>query len=155
MIYNDPFVERWWSWMDFSWFLKHLATLSPFPLCKGLIQQKLCGHRTWPMVFEWHLMTTDMSGEELLQILERESSDASLGLYFERHKTHKVGLSWESWRDIDESYDMEVLEGPLALCETSLPTEFSLGGFPHPKFSRGKTRLGCRECRCSFGMEGA
>ena len=50
---------------------------------------------------------------------------------------------------------MEVLEGPWVLCETSLPTEFSLGGFPHPKFSRGKTRLDCRECRCSFGMEGA
>lgn len=102
MIYNDPFVESWWSWMDVSWFFKRPATLSPFPLCKCLIQQKLCGHRTWPMVFEWHLMTTDMSGEELLQVLERESYDASLGLYFERHKTHKVGLmnlvTWRFWK---------------------------------------------------------
>jgi len=32
------------------------------------------------------------TGEELLQILERESTDASLGLYYERHKTHKVHL---------------------------------------------------------------
>lgn len=43
-----------------------------------------------------------MSGEELLQILERESYDASLGLYFERHKTHKVGLmnlmTWRFWK---------------------------------------------------------
>lgn len=56
---------------------------------------------------------------------------------------------------VDEPRDMEVLEGPLVLCETSPSTEFWLGGFPHPKFSRGKTRLDCRECKCSFGMEGA
>ena len=45
------------------------------------------------------------TGEELLQILERESYDASLGLYFERHKTHKVHAGHMSF-DMESTWDI-------------------------------------------------
>ena len=44
-------------------------------------------------------------GEELLQILERESYDASLGLYFERHKTHKVHAGHMDF-DMESAWDI-------------------------------------------------
>ncbi len=56
-------IEKIWSIMIFSskiddleWIFQTSGYPFTFPPCNSLIQQKLCGHRTWPMDFEWHLM---------------------------------------------------------------------------------------------------
>lgn len=156
--------QKIWSIMTFSskvddlkWAFQSPGYPFTFPPRKIRSNKKLCGHRTWPMVFECHLMTTDMSGEELLETLERESTDASLGLYYERHKTHKVGLFWESWKDIDERYKSLRHGGlgrSIGFAWDIAADGIFVGLFFPPQVFPSQCRVVCRECRCLFGMEG-